>query len=74
MTDAVSDALVLKGLSKAYDKPAVDKLDLTVKAGELYALQLPVRKQSTQAHRGREGAGAASRDRRSRTACRYRAT
>ncbi|HEX7760557.1 MAG TPA: ABC transporter ATP-binding protein [Caulobacteraceae bacterium] len=39
--DAVTDALVLKGLAKAYAKPAVDHLDLTVRAGELYALLGP---------------------------------
>jgi ABC-2 type transport system ATP-binding protein len=37
----VTDALVLTGLSKTYDKPAVDRLDLTVRAGELYALLGP---------------------------------
>ncbi len=37
----MTDALVLRGLSKTYAKPAVDKLDLTVRAGELYALLGP---------------------------------
>jgi len=37
----VADALVLRGLSKSYGKPAVDRLDLTVRAGELYALLGP---------------------------------
>ncbi len=37
----MTDALVLQGLSKTYAKPAVDKLDLTVRAGELYALLGP---------------------------------
>jgi len=37
----MTDALVIKGLSKAYGKPAVDGLDLTVRSGELYALLGP---------------------------------
>ena len=37
----MADALVLRGLSKSYGKPAVDRLDLTVRAGELYALLGP---------------------------------
>jgi ABC-2 type transport system ATP-binding protein len=37
----VTDALVLRALSKSYAKPAVDHLDLTVRAGELYALLGP---------------------------------
>ena len=36
MTNA--DALVVTGLSKSFGKPAVDNLDLTVRAGEFYAL------------------------------------
>ena len=36
-----ADALVLKGLSKSFTRPAVDRLDLTVRAGELYALLGP---------------------------------
>jgi ABC-2 type transport system ATP-binding protein len=35
------DALKLTGLSKSFGKAAVDKLDLTVKAGEFYALLGP---------------------------------
>src|SRR5262249_36383695 len=34
-------ALAVRGLSKAFDRPAVDRLDLTVKAGEFYALLGP---------------------------------
>jgi ABC-2 type transport system ATP-binding protein len=34
-------ALVLRGLRKAFDRPAVDGLDLTVRSGELYALLGP---------------------------------
>jgi ABC-2 type transport system ATP-binding protein len=37
----MTDALVLRGLSKVFRSPAVDNLDLTVKAGELYALLGP---------------------------------
>ncbi|MFI4975282.1 MAG: ABC transporter ATP-binding protein [Caulobacterales bacterium] len=37
----MTDALVIKGLSKSYDKPAVDNLSLTVRSGELYALLGP---------------------------------
>ncbi len=37
----MTDALVLRGLTKTYAKPAVDRLDLTVRAGELYALLGP---------------------------------
>ena len=37
----MTDALEIKGLSKAYGKPAVDGLDLTVRSGELYALLGP---------------------------------
>ncbi len=36
-----SDALELRGLTKIYGKPAVDHLDLNVRAGELYALLGP---------------------------------
>ncbi|MGH6665951.1 MAG: ATP-binding cassette domain-containing protein, partial [Pseudolabrys sp.] len=34
-------ALALRGLSKSYDRPAVDALDLTVNGGEFYALVGP---------------------------------
>ncbi len=37
----MTDALVLDGLTKVFDKPAVDRLDLRVRAGELYALLGP---------------------------------
>ena len=37
----MTDALVLKDLSKVFAKPAVDHLNLTVRAGELYALLGP---------------------------------
>jgi ABC-2 type transport system ATP-binding protein len=37
----MTDALVIEGLCKAYGKPAVDRLDLTVHSGELYALLGP---------------------------------
>jgi ABC-2 type transport system ATP-binding protein len=37
----LTDALVLTGLTKAFKTPAVDRLDLTVRAGELYALLGP---------------------------------
>ena len=37
----LSDALVLAGLTKTFRTPAVDRLDLTVRAGELYALLGP---------------------------------
>jgi ABC-2 type transport system ATP-binding protein len=37
----MTDALVLDGLTKVFDKPAVDHLSLTVRAGELYALLGP---------------------------------
>lgn len=36
-----SGALVLRGLNKHFDKPAVDGLDLTVRMGEFYALLGP---------------------------------
>ena len=35
------NALELRGLSKRFDKPAVDGLDLTIRPGELYALLGP---------------------------------
>ncbi len=35
------DALAIRGLTKSFGRPAVDKLDLTVRAGELYALLGP---------------------------------
>ncbi len=38
---AEGNALELRGLCKAFDRPAVDRLDLTVRAGELYALLGP---------------------------------
>ena len=34
----MTDALAVTGLSKSFGKPAVDNLNLTVKAGEFYAL------------------------------------
>src|SRR5881398_264243 len=34
-------ALDVRGLTKRYDRPAVDALDLTVRAGEFYALVGP---------------------------------
>ena len=34
-------ALEVRGLTKRYDRPAVDALDLTVRAGEFYALVGP---------------------------------
>ncbi len=34
----MTDALVVAGLCKTYGRPAVDNLDLTVRAGEFYAL------------------------------------
>jgi ABC-2 type transport system ATP-binding protein len=37
----LTDALVLTGLTKVFKTPAVDRLDLTVRAGELYALLGP---------------------------------
>ena len=36
-----SPALSLQGLSKSFGKPAVDRLDLTIRAGEFYALLGP---------------------------------
>ncbi|WP_252511329.1 ABC transporter ATP-binding protein [Phreatobacter aquaticus] len=38
---ALTDALVLTGLAKAFDRPAVDGLNLTVRSGEFYALLGP---------------------------------
>lgn len=35
------DALAIKGLTKAFSRPAVDRLDLTVRAGQFYALLGP---------------------------------
>ncbi|MBB1091884.1 ABC transporter ATP-binding protein [Rhodopseudomonas palustris] len=40
MTGPVA-ALALRGLMKSYDRPAVDRLDLAVRAGEFYALLGP---------------------------------
>jgi ABC-2 type transport system ATP-binding protein len=37
----VTPALAVRGLSKAFDRPAVDRLDLTIRAGEFYALLGP---------------------------------
>jgi ABC-2 type transport system ATP-binding protein len=37
----VTSALAVRGLSKAFDRPAVDRLDLTIRAGEFYALLGP---------------------------------
>ena len=37
----MTEALIVKGLSKTFAKPAVADLDLTVRAGELYALLGP---------------------------------
>jgi len=37
----MSNALELRGLTKVFGKPAVDRLDLTVRSGELYALLGP---------------------------------
>jgi ABC-2 type transport system ATP-binding protein len=37
----MTDALVLEGLTKVFTKPAVDRLSLRVRAGELYALLGP---------------------------------
>ncbi|HVZ13527.1 MAG TPA: ABC transporter ATP-binding protein [Bauldia sp.] len=34
-------ALAVRGLSKAFDRPAVDRLDLTIRKGEFYALLGP---------------------------------
>src|SRR5688572_10680987 len=37
----LSVALALRGLSKSFERPAVDRLDLTVRRGEFYALLGP---------------------------------
>ena len=37
----MTDALVVEDLTKIFSKPAVDHLNLTVRAGELYALLGP---------------------------------
>ena len=37
----MTEALIVRGLRKVYQKPAVDNLDLTVHSGELYALLGP---------------------------------
>ena len=41
MSTDILPALLVKGLTKAFDKTAVDSLDLTVRQGELYALLGP---------------------------------
>jgi ABC-2 type transport system ATP-binding protein len=41
MDRASPPALALRGLCKTFDRPAVDRLDLTVRAGEFYALLGP---------------------------------
>jgi len=38
---AAPSALQLRGLTKTFDRPAVDRLDLTIRAGEFYALLGP---------------------------------
>jgi ABC-2 type transport system ATP-binding protein len=38
---SVMPALAVRGLAKAFDRPAVDRLDLTIRAGEFYALLGP---------------------------------
>jgi ABC-2 type transport system ATP-binding protein len=40
-TDRSEPALVVRGLTKSFDRPAVDRLDLTVRAGEFYTLLGP---------------------------------
>src|SRR5438105_705693 len=40
-TNGSPPALALKAVTKAFDKPAVDHLDLCVRAGEFYALLGP---------------------------------
>ncbi|KIZ42991.1 MULTISPECIES: ABC transporter ATP-binding protein [Rhodopseudomonas] len=40
-SDRLTSALALRGLTKTYDRPAVDRLDLTVRIGEFYALLGP---------------------------------
>lgn len=39
--DPTAPALEIRGLCKTFTRPAVDRLDLTIKAGELYALLGP---------------------------------
>ena len=39
--DSLAPALQLRGLSKHFGRPAVDRLDLTIRRGELYALLGP---------------------------------
>jgi len=39
--NAVTSALIVAGLTKVYDRPAVDGLDLVVRAGEFYSLLGP---------------------------------
>ncbi len=39
--NAIASALELRGLAKTFERPAVDRLDLTVRAGEFYALLGP---------------------------------
>ena len=39
--NATASALELRGLAKTFERPAVDRLDLTVRAGEFYALLGP---------------------------------
>ncbi len=39
---AAPDALAIRQLSKRFDRPAVDNLDLTVHAGEFYTLLGPI--------------------------------
>lgn len=41
MNDQSTPALQLSGLSKSFGRPAVDRLDLTIRRGELYALLGP---------------------------------
>jgi ABC-2 type transport system ATP-binding protein len=41
MTETPPPALSLRGLSKTFARPAVDRLDLTLKAGEFYSLLGP---------------------------------
>jgi len=41
MDKANGPALALRGLSKVFDRPAVDGLDLTIRAGEFYSLLGP---------------------------------
>jgi ABC-2 type transport system ATP-binding protein len=37
----VNEALEIRGLTKVFERPAVDRLDLTIRPGELYALLGP---------------------------------